>query len=161
MDGKSLSPRTDKLNQLKQILPEVFSENKIDWEKLQIALGEEINFANERYVLNWAGKSDAFRLMQQPTTKTLMPIRDESVSFDDTQNIFIEGDNLDVLKILQKSYFGKVKMIYIDPPYNTGNDSFIYSDRFSETKAEYQKRIGDKDDKGYVTSEGIFRKKFT
>jgi adenine-specific DNA-methyltransferase len=158
MDGKSLSPRTDKLNQLKQILPEVFSENKIDWEKLQIALGEEINFANERYVLNWAGKSDAFRLMQQPTTKTLMPIRDESVSFDDTQNIFIEGDNLDVLKILQKSYFGKVKMIYIDPPYNTGNDSFIYSDRFSETKAEYQKRIGDKDDKGYVTSEGIFRK---
>jgi adenine-specific DNA-methyltransferase len=158
MDGKSLSPRTDKLNQLKQILPEVFSENKIDWEKLQIALGEEINFANERYVLNWAGKSDAFRLMQQPTTKTLMPIRDESVSFDDTQNIFIEGENLDVLKVLQKSYFGKVKMIYIDPPYNTGNDSFIYSDRFSETKAEYQKRIGDKDDKGYVTSEGIFRK---
>ena len=87
-----------------------------------------------------------------------MPVRDESVNFDDTQNIFIEGDNLEVLKILQKSYFGKVKMIYIDPPYNTGNDSFIYSDRFSETKAEYQKRIGDKDDKGYVTSEGIFRK---
>ena len=158
MDEKSLTPKQEKIDALRQVLPEVFTEGKIDWEKLQIALGEEINFANERYVLNWAGKSDAFRLMQQPTTKTLMPIRDESVSFDDTQNIFIEGDNLDVLKILQKSYFGKVKMIYIDPPYNTGNDSFIYSDRFSETKAEYQKRIGDKDDKGYVTSEGIFRK---
>jgi adenine-specific DNA-methyltransferase len=158
MDEKSLTPKQEKIDALRQVLPEVFTEGKIDWEKLQIALGEEINFANERYVLNWAGKSDAFRLMQQPTTKTLMPIRDESVSFDDTQNIFIEGENLDVLKVLQKSYFGKVKMIYIDPPYNTGNDSFIYSDRFSETKAEYQKRIGDKDDKGYVTSEGIFRK---
>ncbi|MGI5832997.1 MAG: site-specific DNA-methyltransferase, partial [Bacteroidales bacterium] len=158
MDEKSLTPKQEKIDALRQVLPEVFTEGKIDWEKLQIALGEEINFANERYVLNWAGKSDAFRLMQQPTTKTLMPVRDESVNFDDTQNIFIEGDNLEVLKILQKSYFGKVKMIYIDPPYNTGNDSFIYSDRFSETKAEYQKRIGDKDDKGYVTSEGIFRK---
>ncbi len=158
MDEKSLTPKQEKIDALRQVLPEVFTEGKIDWEKLQIALGAEINFANERYVLNWAGKSDAFRLMQQPTTKTLMPVRDESVNFDDTQNIFIEGDNLEVLKILQKSYFGKVKMIYIDPPYNTGNDSFIYSDRFSETKAEYQKRIGDKDDKGYVTSEGIFRK---
>ena len=87
-----------------------------------------------------------------------MPIPEESVNFDDTQNIFIEGDNLDVLKILQKSYFDKVKMIYIDPPYNTGNDSFIYRDQFSETKAEYQKRVGDKDDEGYMTSEGIFRK---
>jgi adenine-specific DNA-methyltransferase len=96
--------------------------------------------------------------MQQPTTRTLMPIPEESVNFDDTQNIFIEGDNLDVLKILQKSYFGEVKMIYIDPPYNTGNDSFIYSDRFAETKDEYQKRVGDKDDEGYMTSEGIFRK---
>jgi adenine-specific DNA-methyltransferase len=158
MDGKSLTPPAVKLNQLKQIFPEVFTENNIDWEKLRITLGENINFANERYVLNWAGKSDAFRLMQQPTTRTLMPIPEESVNFDDTQNIFIEGDNLDVLKILQKSYFDKVKMIYIDPPYNTGNDSFIYRDQFSETKAEYQKRVGDKDDEGYMTSEGIFRK---
>ena len=158
MDGKSLSPHIDKFNQLKQILPEAFSEGKIDWEKLQAVLGENINFANERYVLNWAGKSDAFRVMQQPSTRTLVPMEEESVNFNDTQNIFIEGENLEVLKVLQKSYFGKVKMIYIDPPYNTGNDSFIYPDRFAETKEEYQKRVGDKDEEGYMTGEGMFRK---
>lgn len=158
MNGKSLSPHIEKLNQLKQILPEAFAEDKIDWEKLQAALGEDINFSNERYVLNWAGKSDAFRLMQKPSTRTLVPVEDESVNFHETQNIFIEGENLEVLKVLQKSYFGKVRMIYIDPPYNTGNDSFIYPDRFSETKEEYQKRVGDKDDEGYMTGEGMFRK---
>lgn len=158
MDEKSLTPKQEKIDALRQVLPEVFTEDKIDWEKLRITLGEDINFANERYVLNWAGKSDAFRLMQKPTIQTLVPVREESVNFDDTQNIFIEGENLDVLKVLQKSYFGKVKMIYIDPPYNTGNDSFIYSDRFAETKDEYQKRVGDKDEDGYITNEGIFRK---
>ena len=158
MNGQSLSPLTEKLKLLQQIIPEAFTEDKIDWEKLRTTLGEDINFANERYVLNWAGKSDAFRLMQQPTSRTLIPVRDESINFDETENIFIEGDNLDVLKILQKSYFGKIKMIYIDPPYNTGNDSFIYSDRFAENKTEYQKRVGDKDDKGYVTNEGVYWK---
>ncbi len=89
-----------------KLLPEAFTEDKIDWEKLQAALGEDIIFANERYVLNWAGgKSDAFRLMQQPTTRTLVPVRDESLNFEDTQNIFIEGENLDVLKVLQKKLF--------------------------------------------------------
>lgn len=158
MNGKSLTPQIEKLEQLKQILPEAFSEGKIDWEKLRATLGESINFANERYVLNWAGKSDAFRVMQQPATKTLIPVEEKSVRFEDTENIFIEGENMEVLKVLQKSYFGKVKMIYIDPPYNTGNDSFIYPDKFSETKDEYQKRVGDKDEEGYMTSEGMFRK---
>jgi adenine-specific DNA-methyltransferase len=158
MDGNSLSPNTERLEQLKRIFPEIFVEDKIDWEKLKITLGEDVSLANERYVLNWAGKSDAFRLMQKTTTKTLVPVLKESVNFDDTQNIFIEGDNLDVLKVLQKSYFGKVKMIYIDPPYNTGNDSFIYADRFAETKTEYQKRVGDKDEEGYMTGEGVFRR---
>ena len=158
MDGNSLSPNTERLEQLKRIFPEIFVEDKIDWEKLKITLGEDVNLANERYVLNWAEKSDAFRLMQKTTTKTLIPVLKDSVNFDDTQNIFIEGDNLDVLKILQKSYFGKVKMIYIDPPYNTGNDSFIYADRFAETKTEYQKRVGDRDEEGYMTGEGVFRK---
>lgn len=158
MNGQSLSPHIEKLNLLKQILPEAFAEDKIDWEKLRAALGENINFSNERYVLNWAGKSDAFRIMQQPSMQTLVPVEEESVNFYDTQNIFIEGENLEVLKVLQKSYFGKVKMIYIDPPYNTGNDSFIYPDRFSESKEEYQKRVGDKDDEGYMTGEGMFRK---
>ena len=88
---------------------------------------------SERYVLNWAGKSDAFRALQAPTTLTLVSDRDESVNFDNTNHIFIEGENLEVLKALQKSYYGKVKMIYIDPPYNTGSDSFVYPDRFSES----------------------------
>src|SRR5690554_475803 len=158
MDGTSLTPEQEKLNALRQVLPEVFSEGKIDWEKLKATLGEDINFANERYVLNWAGKSDAFKVLQAPTTKTLVPAKDESVNFNETENIFIEGENLEVLKVLQKSYFGKVKMIYIDPPYNTGKDSFIYPDKFSETKAEYKKRVGDKDEEGYMTKDGMFKK---
>lgn len=158
MDGKSLTPEQEKINALRQVLPEAFSEGKIDWEKLKATLGANINFANERYVLNWAGKSDAFKVLQTPTTKTLVPAKDESVNFDETENIFIEGENLEVLKVLQKSYFGKVKMIYIDPPYNTGNDSFIYPDKFSESKADYEKRVGDKDEEGYMTKDGMFKK---
>jgi adenine-specific DNA-methyltransferase len=158
MDGKSLEILSDKITKLKDIIPEAFTEDKIDWEKLKAALGEDINFENERYNLNWAGKSDAFRVLQQRTSGTLRPVKDESVNFDKTENLFIEGENLEVLKILQKSYFGKIKMIYIDPPYNTGSDSFIYPDKFSETKDEYLKRIGDKDEEGFLLKEGFFRK---
>ncbi|PJE45758.1 MAG: site-specific DNA-methyltransferase [Sediminibacterium sp.] len=158
MDGLSQTPEQDKINALRQILPEAFSEGKIDWEKLKATLGENVNFSNERYVLNWAGKSDAFKVLQTPTTKTLIPDKEKSINFDETENIFIEGENLEVLKVLQKSYFGKVKMISIDPPYNTGNDSFIYPDKFSETKAEYEKRVGDKDEEGYMTKDGMFKK---
>ncbi len=158
MEEKSLNITEKKLNKLKDIIPEAFTENKIDWEKLKATLGEDIEFKNERYVLNWAGKSDAFRVLQSPTTATLVPAQEESVNFDTTENIFIEGENLEVLKVLQKSYFGKIKMIYIDPPYNTGNDNFIYPDKFSETKEEYLSRIGDKDETGYLTREGLFRK---
>jgi len=158
MEGTSLTPQQEKLKALQELLPEAFSEGEIDWEKLKATLGEDINFYNERYVLNWAGKSDAFKVLQTPSTKTLVPAKDESINFDTTENIFIEGENLEVLKVLQKSYFGKVKMIYIDPPYNTGNDSFIYPDKFSETKAEYEKRVGDKDEEGYMTKDGMFKK---
>lgn len=158
MDGYSQTPLKERLEALRNLIPEAFAEGKIDWEKLKAALGEEVNFSNERYVLNWAGKSDAFRIMQQPSAATLVPCKEESVSFDNTENIFIEGENMEVLKVLQKSYFGKVKMIYIDPPYNTGNDSFIYPDKFSETKEEYQKRVGDKDAEGYMMRDGMFQK---
>lgn len=154
----SQTPQQERLDILKQLMPEIFDEGKIDFEKLKATLGENINFSNERYVLNWAGKSDAFRIMQCPSSATLVPCKEESVDFENTQNIFIEGENMEVLKVLQKSYFGKVKMIYIDPPYNTGNDSFIYPDKFSETKEEYLKRVGDKDEEGYMTREGMFRK---
>ncbi len=109
-------------------------------------------------MLNWAGKSDAFKALQVPTTATLKPMPDESVNFDTTENIFIEGENLEVLKVLQKSYYNKIKCIIIDPPYNTGSDSFIYPDSFKENKADYEKRIGDKDEEGYLMKEGMFRK---
>ena len=114
MQGISLTPQQEKLKAIKELLAEVFAEGKIDWEKLKATLGEDINFSNERYVLNWAGKSDAFKVLQTPSTKTLVPAKNESINFDTTENIFIEGENLEVLKVLQKSYFGKVKMIHID-----------------------------------------------
>ena len=107
MDGKSLTPQEIKLQELKNIFPEVFAEDKVDWEKLKATLGEDINFSNERYVLNWAGKSDAFKVLQSPTTKTLIPAKDESVNFDDTENIFIEGENLEVLKYCRKAILGR------------------------------------------------------
>lgn len=158
INGESLNIQQDKLEKLQQLFPDVFSEGKIDWEKLKAAFTDDINFSNERYVLNWAGKADAFKVLQIPTTHTLKPQPQESINFDTTQNIFIEGENLEVLKVLQKSYYGKVKCIIIDPPYNTGNDSFIYPDSFKENKLEYEKRVGDKDEEGYLMKEGLFRK---
>jgi adenine-specific DNA-methyltransferase len=156
MEGKNLDIVKQKIEQLKQIIPEAFTEGKIDWEKLKITLGENIEFSNERYVLNWAGKTNAYRLLQAPTYATLKPAKEESVNFDTTENIFIEGDNLEVLKVLQKSYFGKIKMIYIDPPYNTGND-FIYKDDFKEPIQEYRIKIGDVDENGNLKGARLFR----
>jgi len=158
LEGTSLDITQTQIEKLKEAFPEVLTEGKIDWEKLKLTLGENVVLSGERYVLNWAGKIDAYRAVQTQTTATLKPQKEESVDFDTTQNIFIEGENLEVLKVLQRSYYGKVKMITIDPPYNTGNDSFIYPDKFSETKEEYLKRIGDKDEAGYLTKEGLFRK---
>ncbi len=158
MNGESLNIREDNLQKLKELFPDVFSEDKLDWEKLKATFSDDINFANERYVLNWAGKADAFKTLQIPTTATLKPAPEESINFETTQNVFIEGENLEVLKVLQKSYYGKVKCIIIDPPYNTGNDSFIYPDSFKENKADYEKRVGDKDEEGFLMKEGLFRK---
>lgn len=166
MDGKSLDILSDKLIKLREIVPEAFTEDKVDWEKLKAALGDDINFESERYNLNWAGKSDTFRVLQQRTSATLRPVPEESYPPNlspfggdrEGASLFIEGENLEVLKVLQKSYFSKIKMIYIDPPYNTGNDSFIYPDKFSESKDEYLKRIGDKSEEGYLLKEGFFRK---
>lgn len=156
MDGKSLDVRKENINRMKSLFPEAVTEDKIDWEQIKATLGEDIEFRDERYHLNWAGKSEAFRVLQQQTTATLKAARDESVDFDTTQNLFIEGENLEVLKVLQKAYFGKIKMIYIDPPYNTGND-FVYSDKFAESREDYLKRSGTKDEKGMLQREGLFR----
>jgi len=122
MNGESLNITQDNLNKLLSIFLNIFSEGKIDWEKLKSKFSDNINFANERYVLKWAGKADVFKVLQIPTSATLKPQPDQSINFDTTQNVFIEGENLEVLKVLQKSYFGKVKVVCIDPPYNTGND---------------------------------------
>jgi adenine-specific DNA-methyltransferase len=173
MNGESPDIKQTMLQRLKGLFPELFAENQLDWEKLKAAFGEDINFANERYVLNWAGKADAFRVLQQPTTATLKPVPEESYpphpllpspsgeGLEERwggENLFIEGENLEVLKVLQKAYYGKVKVVCIDPPYNTGSDSFIYPDRFSEKKEDYLKRIGDKDEEGFLMKEGLFRK---
>jgi adenine-specific DNA-methyltransferase len=159
MEGESTNINNEQIGKLRQLFPEAVSEGKIDWEKLQATLGKEnIEFLNERYVLNWAGKSEAFKVLQQSTTATLKPVPEESINFETSENVFIEGENLEVLKVLQKSYYGKIKCIIIDPPYNTGNDSFIYPDSFKENKEDYLKRIGEKDEEGYLLKEGLFRK---
>ena len=157
MNSESLKITEEKLARLREVVPEAFTEGEVDWERLCVSLGDG-EFKDERYHLNWAGKTGAFRALQSPTTATLAPCREESVAFDETGNIFIEGENLTALKVLQKSYFGKIKMIYIDPPYNTGNDHFIYPDRFAESKSDYLKRIGDRNEAGRMTREGLFRK---
>ncbi|MCK9414574.1 MAG: site-specific DNA-methyltransferase [Prolixibacteraceae bacterium] len=159
MEGLSLNIQLDQLEKLKHLFPETLTEGKIDWEKLQATLGKEnFVFQNERYVLNWAGKAEAFKVLQQSTTATLKPVPEESINFETTENVFIEGENLEVLKVLQKAYYNKIKCIIIDPPYNTGNDSFIYPDSFKENKEEYLKRIGEKDEEGFLMKEGFFRK---
>ena len=134
-------PRAERVERLKELIPEAFVEGEIDFSRLRQALGDVVSEVRERYGLSWAGKADAIRAIQAPSAGTLVPCPDESVNFDTTENLFIEGDNLEVLKLLQKSYYGKVKMIYIDPPYNTGNE-FIYPDNFKEGLDEYLRYSG-------------------
>lgn len=120
----------------------------VDFDLLRQELSDHIvEGPQERYHLNWPGKREALLTANAPIAKTLRPCREESVNFDTTKNLFIEGDNLDALKLLQETYLGKVKMIYIDPPYNTGND-FIYEDDFSENTEEFLRRSNQKDEEG-------------
>ena len=155
----SPDPADERRAQLAALIPEAFSEGKLDLAALKRALGEHVvTEGGERYALTWAGKNDAYKVLQTPSSATLRPERDKSVNFDQAQHVFIEGENLEVLKVLQKAYFGKVKLIYIDPPYNTGSDSFIYPDRFQESKEDYLKRINDLADDGTLMREGFFRK---
>jgi adenine-specific DNA-methyltransferase len=155
----SPNPIEERRNQLAALIPEAFSEERLDVAALKRALGSEaIIEGGERYALTWAGKGNAYKVLQTPSTATLRPQRDLSVNFDEAQHVFIEGENLEVLKVLQKAYFGKVKLIYIDPPYNTGSDSFIYPDRFQESKEDYLRRINELSDDGTLMREGFFRK---
>lgn len=156
--AKSLDEVQERANQLKAIFPDVFSDGKVNFERLKVALGNELARTNECYELSWAGKGDARREIQKRTTATLRPDTANSVNWDATQNLYIEGENLEVLRTLQKAYFGKVKMIYIDPPYNTGNDSFVYPDDYSETLKEYQARTGEIDESGFLNKQNLWKK---
>jgi len=140
----------EKLAELKRVAPEAFADGKVHWEVLKEALGEHVDDEGaeaEHFGLNWPGKRDARRMAGLPSTGALVPKPGDGINEDSTRNIFIEGENLEVLKLLQKSYAGKVKMIYIDPPYNTGND-FVYEDDFTEPLEEYLRRTGQVDEEG-------------
>ena len=141
LKGNTPDIAEENIQKLKQIFPDVFTEDKVDFEKLQQVLGDYVEDSNECYNFTWNGKGRALRLSQTPSLGTLRPCKEESKDWDTTQNLYIEGDNLEVLKLLQKSYYGKVKMIYIDPPYNTGND-FIYKDNFTMSKEDYDEEQG-------------------
>jgi adenine-specific DNA-methyltransferase len=138
------APLADRLDALRILIPEAFAEGGIDFDKLRAALGGDLDNSPERYTFTWAGKREAIQLLQEPSRATLAPALDESVEFDTTQHVFIEGENLETLKLLRKAYAGQVKMIYIDPPYNTGND-FIYPDDFSDPLGRYLEVTGQTD----------------
>lgn len=164
LDLQSMNIIGEQKEKLRQLFPEVFTEDKINFDKLKLALGEEIEVGKERYGMTWPGKTDCFKIIQNTSIGTLKPCRKESVNFDATENLFIEGDNLEVLKLLQKSYYGKIKMIYIDPPYNTGND-FIYPDDYKENLTTYLQYTGQVDAEGKKFStntdtEGRFHSKW-
>ena len=164
-DLRSHSISEEKRRELLRLFPEAQTEGeKVDFNRLKLALGESVDTGKERYGLTWPGKADCFKAIQTPSLGTLLPVPKESVNWDTTENLIIEGDNLEVLKLLQKSYMGKVKMIYIDPPYNTGND-FIYPDDYSESLQTYLEYTGQVDSQGKKFStnsdtEGRFHSKW-
>lgn len=140
---------------LRQTAPEVISDNQIDIEKLKELIGQDRIASAEHYELSWAGKAAARREIQKTTSYTLLPAASNPPQ---APHMLIEGENLEVLRALQKSYHGKFKMIYIDPPYNTGNDSFVYPDDYSETLDEYLKRTGEKNETGYLNKQSLWKK---
>ena len=147
ISGGSTDLLAENIAKLKELFPEVFAEGKIDFDALKQLLGEYVDDANERYSFTWNGKAQARRIAQTPSMGTLRPCPDESVNWDTTRNLFLEGDNLEVLKLLQKSYYKKIKMIYIDPPYNTGKE-FIYPDNFRDSIKNYMELTGQTDGEG-------------
>lgn len=151
LNGETMNIVADNIEKLKQIFPDAFSEDKIDFKVLQELLGKNIETENERYSFSWNGKTEARRIAQTPSTGTLRPCEDESKNYIDTNNMYIEGDNLEVLKLLQKSYHGKIKMIYIDPPYNTGKD-FVYKDNFKDNLKNYLEITGQVGEEGQKLS---------
>ncbi len=148
-DGASADIVQENVQHLKELFPDAFTENGVDFDTLRQLLGDlkVLDEGEEKYGLNWHGKKQARQIALTPSLGTLLPCPEESVDWDTTQNLFIEGDNLEVLKLLQKSYANKVKMIYIDPPYNTGKE-FVYPDKFQDNLDTYLKYTGQKGDEG-------------
>ncbi|WP_233884181.1 site-specific DNA-methyltransferase [Tenacibaculum piscium] len=150
-NGDKLSMSKDLLQEniekLKDLFPELITENKIDFNVFRDVFGDEVEEEDEYYRFTWAGKAQARREAHKPSTGTLRPVKEDSVDWNTTENVYIEGDNLEVLKLLQKSYAGKVKMIYIDPPYNTGKD-FVYKDNYKDNLKNYQEVTGQIDSEG-------------
>ena len=143
----SADPTAERVVELRKLFPECYADGRIDFDKLRAALGDAVASGPERFTFSWAGRADAANVLQTPSRATLVPKPKESVNWDTTRNLFIEGDNLEVLKLLYKAYAGKVKLIYIDPPYNTGND-FVYPDDFADPLAVYLKLTKQADDAG-------------
>lgn len=141
LTGKSMDIVLDNVSILKELFPEIVVEDKIDFNILKQLLGENIVDSKERYSFSWPGKTQAIKESQKQSNGTLRPCKDESKNWDSTKNLYIEGDNLEVLKLLQKGYYNKIKAIYIDPPYNTGKD-FIYNDNYDDTLENYLKLTG-------------------
>lgn len=148
---QSMNITEDNISKLKSLFPEAFNEENIDFDVLKQLLGENVDEKEERYGLNWHGKRQARQLALTPSRGTLRPCKDESVDWDNTKNLMIEGDNLEVLKLLQKSHAGKVKLIYIDPPYNTGKD-FVYPDNFQDNMKNYLEITGQTEDGVRISS---------
>lgn len=158
MKMETANKTLENLAKLKEMFPEVITESKnengeivaaIDAQKLEQLLSTKVIEGDESYDFTWVGKKQAMVEANRPIRKTLRPCKDESVDWEKTENLYIEGDNLDVLKLLQESYLNKIKMIYIDPPYNTGNDSFIYPDDYKTNKDQYDEEVGAIDESGY------------
>jgi adenine-specific DNA-methyltransferase len=152
--GQSPDFVVENVELLRRLFPDIFTEGKVDFDALRQLLGDYADDQSERYGLNWAGKARARQLAQNPSSGTLRPAPDESVDWAITQNVFIEGDNLEVLKLLQKSYHRRVKIIYIDPPYNTGQD-FIYSDKYQDSLNTYLRYTGQMDGDGLKITANI------
>lgn len=143
----SETPSTDRLAALRTVVPEAFREDKIDFEALRRSLGDWVDPGPERFGLTWPGKAECIRVIQEPSIGTLVPMPEESVEWENTQNVIVEGDNLEVLKLLQKAYYAQVKVICIDPPYNTGQE-LIYPDNFKEGLRSYLRYSGQVDADG-------------
>ena len=141
LNGQSKDIVSENISKIKEIFPNVIVDGRIDFEMLKSILGEDTNDAHERYDFTWPGKTQVIKESYKQSTGTLRPSKTESKNWNITQNIYIEGDNLEVLKLLQKGYYNKIKMIYIDPPYNTGKD-FIYKDNYQDNLDNYLKISG-------------------